>query len=323
MLRTVLKILLVSVLALTGGAVAALPAAADHGCAGGSFPDVIPLPNGFRPEGIATGRGTSFYVGSLADGAIYRGDVKSGVGAVLVPGVPGQAATGLKVDKRNRLFVSGAGTGYGRVYDATTGAELASYPFAAPGTSFINDVIVTRNAAYFTDSLKPQFYVVPIQRDGTLGVARTVPLSGDIQYAPGFNANGIEASNDGKTLLIIQSNTGLLFTVDAATGITKQVDLGGTLLLNGDGLLLRRSTLFVVQNQNNKITVLKLRSSYTSGTVVDTLTNANFQVPTTIAAFRHSLYAVNARFGTPADANTEYTVVKVPLRSRDDGPYCR
>ena len=35
------------------------------------FPKVIDLPNGFQPEGISIGRGTSFYVGSLVNGAIY------------------------------------------------------------------------------------------------------------------------------------------------------------------------------------------------------------------------------------------------------------
>jgi hypothetical protein len=44
------------------------------------FPDLIQLPNGWRPEGIAEGRGTSFCVGSLVNGAIYRGDLRTGDG---------------------------------------------------------------------------------------------------------------------------------------------------------------------------------------------------------------------------------------------------
>ena len=47
-----------------------------------SFPDTIPLPNGFQPEGIASGRGTTFYVGSIPTGAVYRGDLRSGEGAI-------------------------------------------------------------------------------------------------------------------------------------------------------------------------------------------------------------------------------------------------
>jgi hypothetical protein len=35
-----------------------------------SFPETIPLPNGWQPEGIAVGNGTTFYVGSIPTGAI-------------------------------------------------------------------------------------------------------------------------------------------------------------------------------------------------------------------------------------------------------------
>jgi hypothetical protein len=46
------------------------------------FPQVVQLPTGFRPEGIEVGRGTTFYVGSVANGAIYRGNLRSGSGAI-------------------------------------------------------------------------------------------------------------------------------------------------------------------------------------------------------------------------------------------------
>ena len=49
------------------------------------FPDVIPLPNGFRPEGIASGLGSTFFAGSIPTGAVYRGDLSTGEGEVLVP----------------------------------------------------------------------------------------------------------------------------------------------------------------------------------------------------------------------------------------------
>src|SRR4051812_27400821 len=38
------------------------------------FPHVIPIPSDFEPEGIAVGAGSTFYVGSLRSGDIYRGD---------------------------------------------------------------------------------------------------------------------------------------------------------------------------------------------------------------------------------------------------------
>jgi hypothetical protein len=39
-----------------------------------NFPDVLPLPDGFNPEGIVAGKGNTLYVGSLFDGAIYQVD---------------------------------------------------------------------------------------------------------------------------------------------------------------------------------------------------------------------------------------------------------
>ena len=54
------------------------------------FPQVVPLPGGFQPEGIAIGRGTTFYVGSIPTGAVFRGDLRTGKGAVLVPGAAGR-----------------------------------------------------------------------------------------------------------------------------------------------------------------------------------------------------------------------------------------
>lgn len=316
MRRAALTVLGAAVLALAGGAVAAPAGAAPAGAGDGGqlFPKVIALPDGWQPEGIATGRGTSFYVGSLRDGAVYRGSVLTGEGSVLVPGQTGRTAVGIEVDRRNQLWVAGGATGTGRVYDAATGRETASYDFAAAGTAFVNDVVVTRDAAYFTDSVNPVLYVVDLDRRGRPGAARTLPLTGDLQYTTGVNANGIEASPDGRTLLVVQSNLGLLFRVSAATGVTEQVDLGGASLTNGDGLLRRGSTLYVVRNRLNEIAVVELDRRYETGRLVDTITDPNFQVPTTVAAFGPFLYAVNARFGTPPTPDTTYTVVRVRSR---------
>ncbi len=58
--------------------------------AGQSVPDVIPLPNGFFPEGIAVAEEHTFYTGSLVDGAICSGDLRTGEGAI--PASPGITA---------------------------------------------------------------------------------------------------------------------------------------------------------------------------------------------------------------------------------------
>ena len=73
-------------------------------------------------------------------------------------------------NRRNRLFVAGGATGKAFVYDAATGADLASYQLAPAGTAvtFVNDVVVTSKAAYFTDSRNQQLYVLPLGRHGAL-----------------------------------------------------------------------------------------------------------------------------------------------------------
>ncbi|MBM7805817.1 sugar lactone lactonase YvrE [Geodermatophilus bullaregiensis] len=308
MRRTMTSLLAAGALA---GAVV-LPATSAGAAPVDPFPEVIALPDGFSPEGISTGRGTAFYVGSRTDGSIYRGDLRTGDGALLVEGTPGGAAIGTEVDRRGRLWVAGGATGTGTVYDTRTGEVLASYALTAPGATFVNDVVVTRDAAYFTDSVNPVLYVVPLGPGGRpAGPATTLPLTGDLQYQAGFNANGIEASPDGETLLVVQSNTGLLFRVAAGTGVTTRVDLGGASLTNSDGLLRQGRTLYVVRNALQQIAVLELADDYASAALVDTLTDPDFQTPTTVAPFGSALYAVNARFDAPQTPETEYTVVRV------------
>ncbi|WP_448072542.1 YncE family protein [Georgenia yuyongxinii] len=150
-----------AVIALTFGAAAA-PATADHRTL--TFPDRLELPDGFWPEGIAIGRGPTAWVGSLVDGDIYRLDLRTGRGEVAIEG-PGTGAVGLALDHQGRLFVSGGFAGDARVYDVHSGDLLASYSFADAPT-VVNDVTLTRRAAYFTDSSNPTLYVVPLGRNG-------------------------------------------------------------------------------------------------------------------------------------------------------------
>jgi sugar lactone lactonase YvrE len=289
--------------------VTALLAAAAIGSAGAVFPDTIALPNGWRPEGIAIAPGGTFYVGSLANGAVYGGSLRTGEGGVVVPGQAGRVAVGVDYD-RGRLFVAGGPTGNGYVYDAGTGAEIATYDFADPPT-FINDVVVTRTAAWFTDSMQAFLYRVPLGPDGSPGMtAQAVPLTGDIVFQPGFNVNGIDATPDGETLVIVQSNLGKLFTVDL-DGVTDEIELTGGPVTAGDGILLDGKTLYVVRNNQNRIAVVALEPGLGAGTVVSHITDPRFDVPTTIDEFGKWLYAVNARFTTPPTPDTTYTIVQV------------
>ena len=286
-----------------------------QGMSNQTFPAVIQLPTGFRPEGIAVGRGTNFYVGSLAGGAIVRGDLRTGQTKILVPQQQGQVAVGLNVDTRtNRLFVAGGGTGMGTVYNADTGEQEASYTFATGDNVFINDVVATRDAAYFTNSSRSVLYKVPFGQSGRLpgqSAVQTLSLGGEFNAVQGFNTNGIDATANGKHLIIVNSTTGLLYTVDPASGDAREIDLDGETVTNGDGILLDGKTLYVVRNRQNQIAVIRLTSDLSSGKVTGTLTSPDFQVPTTIAQHGNNLYAVNAKFGADNADAIPYEVVKV------------
>jgi sugar lactone lactonase YvrE len=291
-------------------AVAAIVLATPLG-AKSQFPERIALPDNFRPEGIAIGKRGTFYVGSIPTGAIYRGSLRTGEGSIFIPSASGRAAIGVELD-HGRLFVAGGGTGKGFVYDAETGALLLERQLAAdpitPNSTFVNDVVVARGGAYFTDSRRPFLY-----RLGPDGTVERIPLTGDIVYTPGVNnANGIDTTPNRKTLIIVQSNEpGKLFTVNRRTGVTRQIALN-TDVTNGDGILLDGGrTLYVVQNRDNKVAVIRLSRDLSSGTVVSYIMDEdNFDVPTTIDEFGKRLYAVNARFTTTPTPATKYWVAQ-------------
>ena len=276
-----------------------------------AFPNHIELPDNFRPEGIAIA-GNEFFVGSIPTGTIYHGGLRTGKGTELVVHTD-RAATGMKVD-RGRLFVAGAGTGKAWVYDTSTGATIAAYSFATTPT-FINDVVVTRDAAWFTDSQQAVLYRVPLGPGGSPAPTfESLDLVGDFVQQPGFNVNGIAATPNGKTLVIVQSNTGKLFTVvpASATATTDEIALaGGESVPQGDGILLDAKTLYVVQNRANMIAKIRLAPDLGSGTVVTRITSTDFDVPTTIAEHGSSLYAVNARFEPPPRPTPDYWITQV------------
>jgi hypothetical protein len=292
-------------------ALVALPLVAASSLAA-AFPDTIDLANGWQPEGIASGRGLTAYVGSLADGGIARVDLRTGDrDDEFVESATGPAV-GLEYEAgADRLWVAGGPSGEVRVYDASTGALLQTYSFTA---GFVNDLVVTHDAVYATDSMIQQLLVVPLGAGGSLpepGAAFSLPITGDFVYEAGFNANGIEAFRG--SLLVPQSNTGELFAVDPATGRS-------TLLLPehsidaADGILLVGNRLYVVQNALNTVTVWQFRGD--SLTQVGSLGGADsgldLDVPTTIAFAGGSLWAVNARFGV-TDPAAAYWITRIPL----------
>ena len=276
------------------------------------LPTQIDLPVGFQPEGLTASAKGRLYVGSVANGAIWAGNAKTGTGSVIVEGIAGRSAAGLHLDWRGRLWVAGASNGTIRVYNPRSGTLLKEYVFSTP--AFVNDLVITRHAVYATDSVNQRLLVVPLGRHGRLvdpSRATSRPLTGEIVYGDGFDANGIVAY--GRSLILVQSNTGLLFKVNPRTGVTKAIETDGVLVMNGDGLVLKGRSLFVIRNRNNLVAAFRLSKTAASARWIRDLTAPGLDVPTTGAFALGKLWVVNARFGNPSPATAEFWISRVPL----------
>jgi hypothetical protein len=200
-----------------------------------------------------------------------------------------------------------------RDYDASSGALLATYQ--PTGVGLLNDVAVTREAIYVTDSSLPQLVVIPLPQDGSLppsGAARLLTVGGDFVQTEGFNLNGIVAENG--VLLVAQSAAGKLFRVDPVTGNADEIDLGGATLTYPDGLELLGHTLYVVRPFDNRVTVISLGVGLASGVVLGDLTDPSLDIPSTATVAAGRLWAVNLRFTTPPKPTTPYWITQLPLR---------
>jgi sugar lactone lactonase YvrE len=272
--------------------------------------DVIVLPGASSAEGVAVGRGAMFYAGELFGGDIFRGDLQRGTVERLVDAPEGQMAVGLKVDDASGLlFVAGGFSGQGHVYDAITGAVVATYQFGPAGQALINDVVITQGGAWFTDSGQPKLYFVPISPTGLPGEPSVLALTGPAADISGeFNLNGIAATPDGRTLIVGHSANNALYTVDPATGASAAL----ASVPGPDGILYEAGWLWVAQPFQNQVIRLRLSPDLTSGRVDKVITSGLFQTPSTVAIHGNRLAVVNAKFdtGLPPTAD-EYEVVIV------------
>ena len=299
-----MSFLLVAVVAALAMPAAAAPA------------EVIALPGATSAEGIANGGGTTFYAGDLFAGDIFRGDIQRGTAQLFIDAPAGRMAVGMAADlEHDLLFVAGGFTGQGYVYDTRTGATVAIYQFGTPGTAMvpstamINDVALTKDGAWFTDSFQPRLYFVPISEAGVLGSFRTLQVTGPAAEISGqFNLNGIQATPNGKTLIVAHSANGELYTVDPVTG--SSATIAGVSVPSVDGIVLQGRRLWAVQNIN-QVTRVQLSPNLTSGVIEEVITSDLFQVPSTAARFGSRLAVVNAKFDTgfPPTAKTWEVVV--------------
>lgn len=294
--------------------------------------DVIELPVGYFPEGIALAEEWTVYVGSLNDGSIWEGSLETGNGSVVILG-SGNSAAGMDYDRRSGyLYVSGGPSGNLSVYDTRENYTMVNeFDLESGNITFINDVIVGKDAVFVTDSFQPNLYTIKLDKDtgcieGNNSI--TIPLGPNFTFVEGaFNANGIELSQAREKLIIVNMASGELFTVDPSTGNTSVIDLGPE-LVHGDGLIVRKDTLWVVENtagggNATQISEVVLSHDLTSARVVRRLQNDLFDFPTTAVRKGNSIYTVVSKLGlsfvTPElIPNTTYQIVRV---DRDEAEF--
>jgi sugar lactone lactonase YvrE len=270
---------------------------------------VIELPGASSAEGIAEGKGTTFFAGDLGKGDIFRGDIRRGTARLYIDVPDGRMAVGMKVDVQNDLlFVAGGATGQAYVYDTDSRKTVATYQLTTE-QAFINDVTVTSDGAWFTNSLKGELYFVPVDRHGKPGDFKTLTLTGPAAATPAdFNLNGIAAVRGGRTLIVAHSANAALYTVDPESGGSAEITGAG--LPYVDGIVVKGNTLWAVQNMLNQVSRVRLDSRLDSFEVKDVITSTDFQVPTTAALFGDTLAVVNAKFGVPGASKYEVVLVE-------------
>jgi Cu-Zn family superoxide dismutase len=266
------------------------------------------------PEGVAyDARTKAFYVGSSQDGQIFRGrlDGPAAIG-FLAAGRDGRtAATGMKVSGR-RLYVAGAGTGRVFVYRLADKKLVGRYDTGSGG--FLNDLVVERDGdVIVTDSMRPYLFRITA-RQVRAGLGRPQRIPYDTGAKGGFNANGIVAVGDDR-VVFVDSGDGTLSYVNTDRRGSVPVRLSGGTLTNGDGLVLRGRTLYVVRNALGKIAKVRLSKTARSARILAEKGDATFAYPTTAAIAGDRLLVVNSQFDKRGPGLTPgpFTLSSVPL----------
>ncbi|NHA68866.1 hypothetical protein [Phycicoccus flavus] len=285
-------------------------------------PETVPLPDGIRPEGITSGPGTRYYVGSLADGRIVTGDLLAATSMLLLPGAEGRQLRGLFWDGRSNLVWAAGNVGaeaHVWAVDGSTGA--VRYDVVVPGGGFLNDLVVTDTTVWVTDSRVDRLTAIAVGPDGMpTGAAPTyLPLTGEWPGYDGSNlaANGIRELSDGM-LLLDHSSAGGLWAVDPGTGVTAAVPVsGGPGITGGDGIELDGNTAYVVRGSGqNEVSVLRLTATADGWTARwrGRAEDETLDVPSTATLAGGWLWAVNARFGVADPGSASYWITRLPAR---------
>lgn len=273
------------------------------------------------PESIGVDPATGgAYVGSLADGSVYRlaGD---GVAEVWSPaGEDGRrSVAGVKIDDRGRLWAAGGYDGTLWVYDLASRALLVRLDVGSR-PSCVNDIAFAGGAAYITDSLIPRLFRASGDPPELTAWA---DLAGQgVPWPDGLNLNGIVTTPDGRYLAACQTNLGRFWRFSLADGTVDEVALDGGPLPNCDGLARAGSVLYVAINARGLLAVVHLADDGAAGEVAALMTCESFAFPTAIAVAGDRLLVVNGQLdqmgGTPRLPFT-VTAVAAPASPADRG----
>jgi hypothetical protein len=298
------KLLAVPVVALTLVLGLVAPAAAA------SPTRVIVLPGAIGAEAIAAGKGSTFYAGDLVRGDIFKGDIRRGTAELFIDVPDGTETVGMALDVHHDLLFVAGGKGRAYVYNTRTRALVARYNLGDPLSSFINGVTMTPFGAWFSDSLQPKLFFVPVVF-GVPGPVRTLELSGPAAGKPGvFTINDIASTPSGRALLVAPATLGKLCTIDPITGASEVV--AGVDMPDTDGLLLEGQRLWATQTFRNQISRWRLNDDLTGGTLEKVITDPLFRVPLTAVKFGNRLAVVNSHLDTgfpPTNPTYEVLVV--------------
>lgn len=292
------------------------------------FPKTIDALAGSAPEGFAIGQGHTGYNGSV-DGSIYKMDLRTGQGEILVPADSDSfdcRKLGMRVDPRtNYLFVAGCVYGNAYVFDADSGALLMEYQLDDSGTPIINDLAITEDAVYFTDSAQPKLYRLPLLEDGALPdagvVIDVIPMPPAFDIDPNVfccGGNGIVATPDEEALIVGHANDAMLYRVDLTTFDVDPVSVTPALSGFLDGIVMKGKTLYILTPTDpapiDGIQVVEMDSDMFSGNLVRVITDPDLDDVASGAFFGNSLYVNNARYSEYPGPDTEYWVTKVSIK---------
>jgi DNA-binding beta-propeller fold protein YncE len=273
-----------------------------------------------NPEGVAFDRQSkAFFVSITAGGAIYHGTLESDTVSTFIAGAAGRAALGLKV-QGGKLYVAGGPTGSITVYDLATRQAVAEFQTGSGG--FLNDLVVTGGGDVFvTDSFRPiLWHVTAEQVRAGFGTPQALDVSAIPFEAGQFNLNGI-VSKGTHRLVVVDSNSGTLFRIDLGadrSGIRAIDEIEGATVPGGDGLLLDRGRLVVVQGNPAQLSFLKLRGGARRATLEDTRTSDILRGPSTVARAKGLYLVVNADFATSQRPFTVAGLPRLPGPQDDD-----